>query len=408
MSPWTPSFLRIATVALLLLVVTAAPAAADEIIRLEEPDLYDLQMRGFELANDATLEIEAVGRWPRGSHRDWDDMFRKWGWGDEDDTRLSVYAWILDSETRDAVWVMTARDTDREDRSRTLRHLQDDIELPAGRYELYFYSGHGWYADFMERADDRGWRWSKSGRHDYDLDEEVEDIEADLRECFISVALEGSGSARDFEPDGVIDDALVRMTGLQDGEMRSQGFRMKSDGELLAYVLVEHPVDDMDAADFAWIVDLDSGEWAWDSSSRRGRYAGGASKNRYFRSRVRLDAGNYVLYYGTDDSHSLERFNSNPPYDPLNWGVTLSAGTDFSASDFETFEAPTRGTADIDFSQARDSEFFEQPFRLADSGELRIYALGEMDTDGWQFYDYGWIADATSGETVWEMDDRNT
>ncbi|HEX9640870.1 MAG TPA: hypothetical protein VGB13_06125 [Candidatus Krumholzibacteria bacterium] len=383
---------------------------AAELIALDSPEIYELTVRGFEITHDAKVEIDAVGRWPRGSQRGLGDVFKRLGWGDEDDTRLSVYAWILDSDSREPVWLMDAEDTERVGRSRTLRQATAEVELAAGRYELYFYSGHAWQAKLVEekaRDRDDDARWYKND--DWDFDEALDEIKEDLTKCHVRLSSDdlSRGDIHGFEPTGERPDALLRMAGVGNSELRSQGFRMKERGELMAYALVEHPVDDMDAADFAWIVNLDSGEWVWDSSSRRGRYAGGSKKNRKFESRVRLDEGRYVLHYGSDDSHSYAEFNSNPPYDPMNWGITLLPGSDFKASSFELFDAPGRADADIDFSQAQDSEFFEQAFRLKGDAELHVYALGEMDSDGWQFYDYGWIADATTGETVWEMEDRN-
>lgn len=378
-------------------------AEAQELIRLDEFDLYEIRVQGFTLEADAEITVDAVGRWPRGTNRNWSDGFGSWRWSDdEDDNRLSAFAWILDANDREPVWVMDAGDTERFGRSRTLREIHDEIDLPAGDYELYYYSGHSWAAERVERGEHEHWGKGLFSRDDDDVD----DIEDDLEDCFVTV--ETSAPARLNAADGQREDALIRFTQVGDSELRKQGFRMREKGELNAYVLVEHPRDNMDAADFAWIVDVASGEWVWESSSRRGRYAGGGSKNRKFESRILLEAGEYVLYYGSDDSHSFDSFNTNPPYDPLNWGITVSAGEGFSASDLELMDAPERMRADIDFSRVRDDEFFEQHFRLANEADVRVYALGEMDTDGWAFYDYGWIADASSGETVWEMDDRNT
>jgi hypothetical protein len=381
-----------------------AAVPAEELLRLAQPDVYELKMQGFELPQRATIQVDAVGRWPRGSQRliggDW--------FGGEDENRLSVYAWILDSDTREAVWVMEDDDTERFGRSRTLRELSDKVELEAGRYELYFWSGHLWHQQAMQAQSGKNDKWQWFGGDRDDLDDE--DLEEDLKECYVALSSEavGKSSLRLFTPDGRFGQPLIRLTGVGDSELERQAFRLRTAGELRAYVLLEHGRDDMDAADFAYIVDLASGRWVWESSSRRGRDAGGATKNRKFDSVIRLDAGDYLLCYGSDDSHSLAGFNADPPDDPLNWGVTLFAGEGFSAADLQLIDAPARGKAEIEFTRVGDSEFFEQPFRLAKETKLHVYALGEMDSDGWVFYDYGWIADASSGETVWEMDDRNT
>src|SRR5262249_29206950 len=45
-------------------------------------------------------------------------------------------------------------------------------------------------------------------------------------------------------------------------------------------------------------------------------------------------------------------------------------------------------------------------FRLDRDTDIRIYALGE--SSGRNMVDYGWIEDAKSGRTVWEMTYRTT
>ena len=394
----------LAASAWILTTLLAAAAPAEELLRLSQPDIYELQMQGFELRQSAAIEVDAVGRWPRGSQR---ILGNNWFNGEEEN-RLSVYAWILDSDTREAVWVMEADDSERFERSRTLREASEKLNLEPGRYELYFWSGHLWQRQALnaQSGKDSNWRWFGGDRDDIDAD----DLEEDLKACYVALKSDAVAKSdlRLFTPDGSFGQPLLRLTGAGDSQIKRQAFRLRSAGELRAYVLVEHGRDDMDAADFAWIVDLKSGRWVWESSSRRGRDAGGAVKNRKFDSVVRLDAGDYLLCYGSDDSHSLDGFNANPPDDPLNWGVTLFAGEDFSANNLQLIDVPARDKAEIEFSHVGNGEFHEQPFRLGKESKLHVYALGEMDSDGWVFYDYGWIADAGSGETVWEMDDRNT
>ena len=171
---------------------------------------------------------------------------------------------------------------------------------------------------------------------------------------------------------------------------------------------MEYPRGDDEPADFGWILDLATGERVWDMSDRRGRRAGGASKNRVLDREFDLPAGRYLLIYGTDDSHSAEEFNADPPFDPHAWGVQLLPGEGFQRGAFRTFEAPERAAPLIDFSRARDDDFHEQAFRLSRETALHVYAIGEGVDDGWTWVDYGWILDASTRETVWEMDDRNT
>jgi hypothetical protein len=170
---------------------------------------------------------------------------------------------------------------------------------------------------------------------------------------------------------------------------------------------MEYPSGSDGPADFGWIIDLGSGERVWDMSDRRGRRAGGASKNRLLERDVTLGPGEYLLVYGTDDSHSAAEFNAAPPDDPMAWGVQLAIEpADRSA--LRSIDLPSRGKPLVDFSGAGDDEFFEQAFRMKQDGSVHIFALGEGVDDGWTWVDYGWIIDASTGRTVWSMDDRNT
>jgi hypothetical protein len=51
--------------------------------------------------------------------------------------------------------------------------------------------------------------------------------------------------------------------------------------------------------------------------------AGGAEKNRKEETELELKAGTYVLHYVTDDSHSFEEWNQEPPDQPHLWGATV-------------------------------------------------------------------------------------
>lgn len=241
------------------------------------------------------------------------------------------------------------------------------------------------------------------------MSRDLEEVEEDLRDCRVTLTSSdlSGGDVRTFEVDGGLPGALFRATQLGDSQLVKQGFSLSQEGSVRIYATLEYGRGDDNAADFGWIVNADTGKRVWDGSDRRGKNAGGARKNRLIDRDVRLDAGRYMLYYGTDDSHSFEQFNANPPHDPLNWGITLLPGRDFNASSFSMFDVAERGEPLIDFSRARDGDFFERGFRLSRDADLHVYALGEATSDHWDFHDYGWIADAETGQTVWEMDDRN-
>jgi len=62
----------------------------------------------------------------------------------------------------------------------------------------------------------------------------------------------------------------------------------------------------------------------WEMTYRTSEHAGGADKNRLFNGAIVLPAGDYILRYQTDGSHSAEDWNGAPPDDPFSYGVRLS------------------------------------------------------------------------------------
>lgn len=364
-----------------------APAGAGELLRLDDPISYEIQAVGFELTRDAEITVEGLGARP-GS---WSDMI--------------VYGWILDTRSREPVWEMTRRTTDRERGTHTLRRANEKVDLDAGTYELYFYSGEAWSGSYSYSD---GWRgWVRGWWHDDDDD--WRDLEDEIDQCYIAIASDALSASdiRQFEVTGGFDDALIRFNKVGDSERLQQGFELSRPSTVHLYSLIEYPRGDHGAADYAWIVREEDRDVVWRADKRNTRRAGGGDKNRVYNDDVDLEAGRYVLHYGTDDSHSYEEFNTAPPNDPLNWGVTMSPGPGFDRSAFSLFTPAGRGEPVISFTRAGDYDFFEQPFRLAKSGDVHIYALGEMGYSDRDFADYAWIADARGGIT-WEMTYRNT
>ena len=63
--------------------------------------------------------------------------------------------------------------------------------------------------------------------------------------------------------------------------------------------------------------------------------AGGANKNRRFDGLVELPAGEYVVHYVTDDSHSFDQWNQEAPFEAERWGITIRPGPGFDRALFE-------------------------------------------------------------------------
>jgi hypothetical protein len=80
-----------------------------------------------------------------------------------------------------------------------------------------------------------------------------------------------------------------------------------------------------DMADYGYIEDAKTKKVVWEMKERETRHAGGADKNRMIDAYMTLPSGKYILHYVTDDSHSYNDWNSDPPdYDF--WGIAVFTG----------------------------------------------------------------------------------
>jgi hypothetical protein len=382
-----------------------APTAsqAGVIARLERPAPYDLRVVGFELPRDAAVRIEAQGLGFRAT-----SSFGIWRWTDPDDKAARIaYAWLLDADTRKPVWNMDSANSEQDEDNPYIFRADQRIDLRAGRYELYYFSGVEWFGDDgPDEPADQSW-WSSIFGRTRPSSKQLEDA---LGAGYATVSAEGL-SERDapaFEVTGALPGALIVQQRLGDSTLLVSGFKLDRASDLRVYGLVEKAATQKTASDFGWIVDETTREVVWNANTAGLKEAGGATKNQQFDEQLRLEPGRYVVYYGTDLSHSYGRFNARPPRDPFNWGITILPGRDFTAASFSAFEPTKGGEALIEITEVGDDQSIDRAFRLSSPGVLQVLALGEYDAAEDQFSDHGWISDASTGETVWRMTGRNT
>jgi hypothetical protein len=203
--------------------------------------------------------------------------------------------------------------------------------------------------------------------------------------------------------------AAVSFTRVGDEEFLEKPFHLGRDGDVLVYALGEYGQGMGEFADYAWIVDR-SGDTVWEMTRRNTVPAGGDEKNRRFEGLVHLAAGDYVLYYVTDDSHSYQEWNAASPIDPEAWGVAVYPAGDLRASDIQARTTRELEAEDGDvlarLVRVGDHERKRQSFTLDREERVRVYALGEGL--GGEMYDFAYIVDDDSGRTVWEMRYRDT
>lgn len=177
--------------------------------------------------------------------------------------------------------------------------------------------------------------------------------------------------------------------------------------------------DDMLA--YGWILDSDTRRIVWEmtaynSSRARRRY------NRELEEKVELKAGRYEVYYAVsprgmwDSSYRdfgdfledlFDGFSGSKwRQEARSWGIAMSVEeSDQDAVRLTDIAYDDEGAV-VKLAPLGDDEFEKEGFSVSRKTRLRIYAIGEGD-DG-EMYDYGWIVDGSTRETVWEMEYRDT
>jgi hypothetical protein len=384
---WRPAGLLVAAV---IAMGTGSARATETLVELRDIRSDEILNVGFELPSAVTVTVEGVGLRLGTSNQ------------------LAAYAWILDADTRKTVWVMERRKRDRSQSRGNLVTVEESLDLPKGRYELYLAALNRWNGGFWDNSDaeslgdvfnDLGSMFSQKGSREFDRE---------LRNCYVAVLSDQTThqAVKTFEVTGERPGTLLRFAPMGDDEYKSQGFELTQPGTVTVYAVVEVP--DKNAVDRAWIIRADTHERVWETNRRNTEHAGGGDKNRVASEDLQLPKGRYVLNFASDDSHSWDYFNSRPPFDPMNWGVTLLAGPGFQPSSFKLFEPEGRAEALVDLTRARDDAYLEQAFKLNRETSIFVRCLGEYSDWGDEFADYGTIQNATTGDLVFEMTGRNT
>jgi hypothetical protein len=293
--------------------------------------------------------------------------------------------WIINADTRAPVWKLTWRDSAPAGGAAKNRMDRFTKMLPAGRYAAFYSTD-----DSHDPT-----AWNAAPPHD-----------PHAWGLAIRVADAGARAAvKPFTYEHVPAAAtLVALTRVGDSDTRSRGFTLDRAMDVRVYALGEGTGR---LVDYGWIINAATRQKVWEMRYDDTTHAGGASKNRLVDRVIRLEKGNYVVHYVTDDSHSFDDWNAPPPADTQRWGITLLAAAG----------AAPRGAV-TEYAEQPDPNVLAQLVRLRDDGsprtrfsldresQVRIYALGEGT--GRTLADYGWIEDTKTGRTVWEMTYRVT
>jgi len=398
--------------ALVLLLVGAlghlASAGEKTVVSLKDFCKTELKSIGLEVDRSTTFHVKALGG--GGST----------GWTYKSD-RMFAYGWIIDAETRDLVWKMSVRNTEQDGDDRV---FDGDVTLGRGSYELYFtvygFEFHSTFKHMVINIDHRGDHLFGGGfgREDKKFLQWFfqwwsDDLEDDWRErcknwgIEVRVDEDSRTAIKTFTAPRRDPNSLFRAVALGDGEVIREGFSLSERTSFAIYALGEG-VKKSDFTDYGWIVDRWTRKRVWEMKPSNVAHAGGAAKNVRYRQRLTLDAGEYVLYYITDDSHSAADWNDQPPYDPLNWGVTLSATSEQGRRTFRPLPYREIDNVIVSLTGVGDDEYRSEGFTLKRDTRVRIYAIGERGHSRSKMADYGTILDARTRKKVWTMDADDT
>ena len=221
--------------------------------------------------------------------------------GEGREGRMFDYGWITRSDTRERVWTMEYDHSEHAGGDAKNRLVDTTVRLDKGSYVVHYVSddSHS-YGDWNATAPVDSARWG--------------------------ITLLSASGSLDRSAVGPYDPKLnasviAEITGVRDEDRKEKRFRLDRETELRIYAIGEGTRGGMD--DYGWIEDAKTGKTVWEMTYRSTDHAGGADKNRRFDGTITLPAGEYVVKFETDGSHSFADWNADPPDDPEAWGITL-------------------------------------------------------------------------------------
>lgn len=343
-------------------------------------EMDKVYVKGFTVKRTATISIDAVGVMSKS------EKWNRWN-------PMIAYGWILNTDTKEVVWEMRPNNISSESGTSNIVY-QGTMALSPGNYEAY-YSTYGQKIIRISRSDSYMGEFFKNLVKVFVDDE---DLYIDAGKWKLKIVT--SASADNFVPfDGSKSKKVVcSLAGARDSDYLEKGFTLEKDMKVRIYCVGEG--QDRHMYDFGWLTDDKTAKTVWEMRYENTSHGGGAEKNRSYSGILNLHAGNYVATYVTDDSHSFTEWNMQPPYDPANWGLTVSVLDEEDLTYVRDYKKSKKQEI-ISLTRVGDSDFKSEGFSLTKSTDLVIYSLGEGRDR--RMYDYGWITHAETGQTVWEM-----
>ena len=324
-------------ISLFLFSVPNLMAGEKPIVQLKDFTQVEVKAGGFILPSDARIHIYALGG---GTGKKY--VFQS--------SSMYAYGWIINADTRELVWKMDRYNTTKE---HNYQKFDDKILLSKGNYEVYFsaygFASNSALSNFNTNIDRRR-DYSKDGDNRKGFLSWLEELfgddlridwKRDAKNWEISVFVDDN--LRDistYSPTKELPNIIYKAIAIGENEHIKQRFKILAPIPIRIYALGEK--DNQDAlADYGWIINMKNHKRLWEMRPGNVRSAGGADKNIKFDDVVNFPAGDFILYYNTDGSHSYVDWNAPPPIDPFNYGITLMVTDEQKKNDFKLISGGT-------------------------------------------------------------------
>jgi hypothetical protein len=377
-----------------IFLLNLAFAQNNDVLEIPSIRIGQVKYAGFKLESGRNIHIKAIGA---GADRMPSEIKNF----QNDPSGMFVYAWIINAQTRDLVWQMNVDNTEDVSRRGYNREFDDDIRLPAGEYEVYFTAQEPYNINFddgffsLGRLLDRILRGSDKHYDDEDNDWEL--TIQNVYELSSPEIIDKFHTARKKQ-------SALTITNVKNADFQQQGFTLTQKGKFNIYAIGE--AYEGSEYDYGWIVRADNSKKVWEMVYENSEHAGGAIKNRVWKAEIELDPGDYWIYYVTDDSHSPDYWNANPPYDPDFYGITINGVPgEFNPKSIKEL-IKMKVNPIIEMTKVGNDAIVKKGFKNEEDLKVRIHALGE-GRDG-RMFDYGWIENVNTHRKVWNMDYSRT
>lgn len=315
----------------------------------------------------------------------------------QSDTLLAAYPWLLRRSDRSIVWKMAPGSITR-DRG-MLVSVDDRIWLEPDDYDVYFasYGNPGEPSSRPEGTFDKFLAW---------FDDDYQEWLSESNQWKIVVT---AGS----------DEAQHRVRPAYPAEsLPKNPLLIWTSGPVEPHSVSEYMFEVHESVDIivkctgsvgagstggAWIENIESGKHVWDMETAETVPAGGSRLNRLCQQNIQLPRGLYRATYQSGVDHGFGNWGANPPFDPLSWGLTVSAATDRdmeTVSRFDPFELLPKI---VSLTGIGDDALVSYTFRIAESTRVLVHALGEGHPKGSDLFDYAWIVDERRRKEIWKM-----